>query len=170
MLNRLLAWTRRNTRKAAALAIAPGLIFLATDAWIEHFIANAGDLPLQWAPIIYGVSAAVILSIVVVFRSRAPFAWASRILGVIGVLVGVAGTLLHLQPLLKEMNGTWDWPTLQGALGVSPPMFAPLAFAGIGSLVFLLASPKLLIRIKIGRPAKDAQVVPMADKESRRAG
>jgi hypothetical protein len=168
MLNRILDWTRRNTRRAAALAIAPGLLFLATDAWMEHFLENDGDKPLQWAPILFGIAAAVLLSIVALVRSRAAFAWIARIVGGLGVVVGLVGTAVHLIPLFEDMDGTYDFATFQGSLSMAPPLFAPLAFAGIGSLVFLLASPKLLIRLNVGRSSKRAaRVVPM---ETRRAG
>ncbi|MGA9521312.1 MAG: hypothetical protein WBV82_07600 [Myxococcaceae bacterium] len=172
MLNRLLAWIRQNTARAVALAIAPGLLTLAIDAWIEHFVSGSGDLPLQWAPVFYGAAAAVLLGIVVMLRSQAPFAFAARIVGVLGVIVGVSGTTLHLLPLFKDMDGKYDWSTLQGSLGVSPPVFAPLAFAGIGALVFILASPKLQLRYNIGSASTDdAEVVSVQGGQgNRRAG
>ena len=171
-MNRLLDWTRQNTIRAVALAIAPGLLMLGLDAWMEHILENDGDKPLQWAPIYFGPAAALLLSIVAVVRSRAAFAWVARITGVIGVIVGVGGTVLHLLPLFADMNGKYDWATFRGSLSMAPPLFAPLAFAGIGALVFILASPKLQIRYNIGRSSNEnGEVLSVAeDKETRRAG
>jgi hypothetical protein len=152
MLNKVLTWARQNSRRAVALAVAPGLLMLGVDAAISHFAGKDFDNPVQFVPVVYGVVAFVALAIVVWPKTRGPFAWTARILGVGGVLVGLTGTVLHLSALFEELKGEYTWPSLEGGLSVAPPMFAPLGFAGIGALLFFLPSARLLIRVRIGKP------------------
>jgi hypothetical protein len=173
MFNHLFAWIRRNTRKAVALAIGPGLLFLALDAGIAHFVGHEASSPaLQRVPVYYGMAAALLLVIAAFPRSRMFFAVVARTAGVVGVAVGLAGTWFHIAALLKDMDGTYDWATLQGSLSTTPPVFAPLAFSGIGALIFVLASPKLLLRYRVGKVGKArTNVLPLnGDDRARRVG
>jgi hypothetical protein len=150
MLHRLVSWTRRNTRRAVALALALGLAMLAVDAAIGHFAGKDFDNRLQLIPVIYGALGFVVLLVVVWPTARAPFAWSARLLGVAGVLVGLAGAGFHLNALLNELEGEYSWSALEGGLSLAPPVFAPLGFAAIGALLWLLPSPRLLLRLRIG--------------------
>jgi hypothetical protein len=165
MLDELLTWARQNSRRVVALAVAPGLLMLAVDAAISHFAGKDFDNPVQFVPVVYGVVAFVALAIVVWPKTRGPFAWTARILGAAGVLVGITGAVLHLSALFEELKGEYTWPSLEGALSVAPPMFAPLGFAGIGALLFFLPSARLLIRIRIGthRPSREREPLPVPD-------
>jgi hypothetical protein len=171
MFSHLFAWIRRNTRKAVALAIGPGLLFLALDAGISHFVGKDDSTPMQYVPVYYGMLGALLLIIAAFPRSRTFFAVMARLVGVAGVVVGLLGTWFHIHALLEDMKGTYDWPTLQGSLATTPPVFAPLAFAGVGALIFALASPKLLLRYRIGKSGKGGtNVVPLnGDDRARRA-
>ena len=153
MVDRLLTWARRNTRRAVALALAPGLVMLAVDAGIGHFMGHEIESSLQYVPVIYGGLGFLVLCVVVWPKVRSPFAWSARILGALGVVVGLAGTFLHLQSLMKELDGNYSWPSIEGGLSVAPPVFAPLAFVGVGALLFLLPSTRLMIRFRVGRIA-----------------
>ncbi|MBX5480827.1 MAG: hypothetical protein IRZ16_03095 [Myxococcaceae bacterium] len=172
MIGRLLLWARRNSRKAIALAILPGLILLGADAWIAHFVGVDSDNLLQWIPVIYSALGLVLLIVAVVPKSRAFFAWVARIVGALGVVTGLAGTVLHLVALKTALDGDYSWANLQGTLHDSPPVGAPLGFAGIGAVVFLLPSAKLLLRLKVGKPSSAstaaAPVVPL--DEQRKVG
>jgi hypothetical protein len=152
MLDRLVTWARRHSRRAVALAVAPGLVMLAVDAAIGHFAGKDFENALQFVPVIYGLVAFVVLAIVVWPKTRGPFEWGARILGAMGVVVGLTGTVLHLSALVEELKGEYSWSSIEGGLSVAPPVFAPLAFAGIGALLFFLPSTRLLIRIRIGAP------------------
>src|SRR5918996_1103193 len=90
MLHALASWARRNTRRALALAVAPGLA------------------------------------------------------------VGLTGTWFHFTALGREL-GDYSWPAIEGGLSVAPPAFAPLGFAAVGVLLWLLPRPRLLLRLRIGR-------------------
>lgn len=153
MIGDLLLWARRNSRKAIAVAVAPGLLLLAVDAAIAHF-AVSGEYgnELQYPPIIYGVLGFLITMVVVLPKARAPFAWAMRFLGVVGVLVGLGGTGLHVAELIELLEGDYSWANIQGTIGTAPPVFAPMAFTGIGALLFLLPSSLLYIRLNVGTP------------------
>lgn len=166
MIGSILLWIRRNTRKAVAVAIAPGLVVLAIDANIAHFMGGRGseDALLnnaQWVPIVYSLVAAVLMTIPVLPQvTRRAFAWLMRILGVAGVAVGLAGTGFHIYNAITLLDGDYSWANMQGTLPDAAPPFAPLAFAGIGALLFMLPSGILALRLKVGTPRPaPAQVV-----------
>jgi hypothetical protein len=142
---------------------------LAVDAAIGHFAGKDFDNPLQFIPVVYGVIAFIALAIVVWPRTRGPFAWTARIFGASGVLVGLTGTVLHLRALISELKGDYTWPSLEGGLSVAPPVFAPLAFAGVGALLFFLPSARVLIRIRIGSPRPHRKVEPVRLSDAGRA-
>lgn len=173
MIGSILLWVRRNTRKVVALAIAPGLVLLAIDANIAHFMGGRGSEDaflnqMQSVPIVYSIAAAVLIGVLVLpLLRRSVFAWGMRILGVLGVLVGLGGTVFHLIEAVELLGGDYSWANMQGTLPDAPPPFAPLAFTGIGGLLAILPSTRLLLRLKVGapQPATGAPVVPLADDE-----
>ena len=161
MLGRLLLWVRRNSRKALALVMAPGLLALAFDAAVAHWASRDFDNRVQAIPVVYGVVGALLLVAVCVPRSRAVFAWTARLLGAAGVLVGLAGTGLHFVKFIAELEGKFSAASIEGALGSAPPLLAPLGFAGVGALLFFLPSARLLLRLRVGTPAR-ASATPVA--------
>jgi hypothetical protein len=150
MIGRLLLWARRNSRKALAFAVAPGLVALAFDAAIAHWAGKDFDNKLQAVPVVYGLVGFVFVSIACIPRSRALFAWTARLIGGTGVLVGLAGTGIHLAAFIKELGGQYSAASFEGAFSVAPPLLAPLGFAGVGALLFFLPSARLLFRLRVG--------------------
>ncbi|WP_395823241.1 hypothetical protein [Archangium minus] len=173
MFGRLLLWARRNSRKAVALALAPGLIALAFDAAIGHWAGKDFDNRLQAVPVVYGVIGFVLLTLVCIPSSRPVFAWTARLVGGAGVVIGLVGTVIHFLALLEELQGQYSYASFEGAFSVAPPLLAPLGFTGVGAVLFLLPSAKLLLRLRIGSPptvsAHSANVVEYP-RDQRRAG
>lgn len=158
MLDRLLLWVRRNSRKAIALALAPGLLALAFDAAVAHWAGKDFDNKLQAVPVVYGTLGAVLMTLFCIPRSRALFAWAARLVGGVGVLVGVTGTVVHILRFFKELGGHYTASALEGAFSVSPPLLAPLGFAGVGALLALLPSRLVLLRLRVGSPPAPSRI------------
>lgn len=152
MFGRLLLWVRRNSRKAIALVLAPGLIALAFDAAVAHWAGKDMDNRLQAVPVVYGLVGALLVMAVCLPRSRAVFAWTSRGVGAVGVLVGLVGTGVHTASFFKELAGQYTLSGLEGAFSVAPPLLAPLGFTGLGAILLLLPSARLLLRLKVGSP------------------
>jgi hypothetical protein len=146
-------------KRAAAMAIGPGLAAIGADAGIAHFagreMVHAGQLiPVLFAPI--GCAAMIAFAFP---RVRgAWFRWAVRAVGAAAAAVGLAGTAFHLRAFLRLMDGgRWSADLIAAALAVAPPIFAPAAFAGLGAVIYLLGSPRLAIRFgAVEAPAPEA--------------
>ena len=152
MLNRMMLWVRRNSARAVALLLAPGLGTLALDAFVEHYAGRNGEDPLQAVPVIYGAAGFFLLALVSLLRPRAAFVWGARVVGVSGVVTGVWGAALHAKVFFADLDGKWTMNTVEGALDVAPPLIAPLAFALVGAALVALTWSKLVLRIEIGKP------------------
>ena len=64
-------------------------------------------------------------------------------------MVGFAGSTFHLLPLWKDIaDEEKTWGGFEGALSLAPPVFAPLAFVGVGMLLVVLASPRIHLRLR----------------------
>jgi hypothetical protein len=158
MVGRLLLWARRNSRRALALVLAPGLLALAFDAAVAHWAGKDFDNRLQAVPVAYGVVGCLVMMAACVPRSRALFAWTARLVGAAGMLTGVAGTVFHVMKWWEELGGQYSASSLEGAFSVAPPLLAPLGFAGVGALLFFLPSARLLLRLRVGSPPKVGRV------------
>ncbi len=165
-MGKLLLWVRRNSRRAAALALAPGLLVLAGDAWVEHYLGREGENPLQFVPVGYGVAAFALLALIVWPRRRAVFTWGTRFVGAAGVGVGLWGAYLHFGILVADVDGKWtteegglNWNVLEGAVEYAPPLVAPLSFAALGGLLLVLTWSRLSLRVRVGQP--EVRVVPL---------
>jgi hypothetical protein len=173
MLGRLLLWARRHSREAVALALSPGLIALAFDAAVAHWAGKDFDNRLQAVPVVYGVVGFVLMTLVCIPSSRALFAWTARLVGGAGVVIGLVGTVVHLRALLGDLQGQYTAASLEGALSVAPPLLAPFGFVGVGAVLFLLPSARLLLRLRVGNPpgviTGTAEVVELP-RGQRRAG
>ncbi|ADO70682.1 hypothetical protein [Stigmatella aurantiaca] len=150
MFGQLLLWVRRNSRKALALALAPGLVALAFDSAVSHWAGKDFDNRWQAIPVVYGVVGFILLTAMCIPKSRTVFSWTARLVGGAGVLVGVVGTYIHATAFFKELGGDYSAANLEGALSVAPPLLAPLSFVGVGALLALLPSAKLLFRLRVG--------------------
>lgn len=105
---------------------------LGIDAAMNHhevLVENAWS----WTPVIFA-PLAVIVSLVSVFSA----AWRRQawILGVVAIIVGIAGTLFHNVPTLDERGTMSIWHAL---LTAKQPVLAPAAFASTGLLLLLVA-------------------------------
>lgn len=130
-------------RRLLPLVLAPGMLTLAFDAWVAHYAGGAGDAPAQIIPVVYGAIAAVVLGIagLVPLADRAYVRTLASV-GVLGLLVGAGGTFFHALSFIETCSGEpITFRAIKRALGLSPPQFAPSAFAGVG--VLLLVWPKI---------------------------
>ncbi|MFL5318184.1 MAG: hypothetical protein ACJ790_00910 [Myxococcaceae bacterium] len=141
-----------DAKRLFALAIGPGILALGVDAWISHFCGKDGE-GLQWVPVIFAPIGMIIAVAWGAFRLNArAFRWGLTILGLLSVGVGLWGTALHMKAIWVDLSDeTINWASIQGALGSGPPLFAPLAFAGVGALIALVAQPIVDIRLMLAR-------------------
>lgn len=151
MINKLL---QMDVKRLFALAIAPGLLALGVDAWISHFAGKEGE-GLQWVPVIFAPIGMVVAAAWGAVRlPPSVFRWGMTALGLACVAVGLWGTWLHMGIIWADLaDETLSWPSIQGALGAGPPLFAPLAFAGVGGLIALVAQPVLSLGLVLRAPA-----------------
>lgn len=152
-----------DAKRLFALAIGPGLLALGVDAWISHFVGKEGE-GLQWVPVIFApLGMLVALAWGAVRMNPRAFRWGLTLLGLSCAVVGLWGTGLHVQVIWADLaDETFNWASIQGALGSGPPLFAPMAFAGVGGLIALIAQPLLELRLNRGNqtaPLVSAPVV-----------
>lgn len=151
-----------DAKRLFALAIGPGLLFLGVDAYISHFCGKDGE-GLQWVPVYFAPIAMVLT--VIWGAARLPpgaFRWGLTLVGLASTVVGLWGTVLHLRVILEDLSDeTVNWASIQGALGSGPPVFAPLAFAGVGMAIALVAQPIIDIRL---RRSAEKQSAPLEKK------
>ncbi|MFN7132920.1 MAG: hypothetical protein ACK4N5_12635, partial [Myxococcales bacterium] len=148
------SWLQSLTpKRVVTVALAPGFLALGIDAAISHHMLGEPSAPLQYVPVVYSAAAMLVLLAVAVPRlSEALFAWSLRIVGGLGVLTGLGGTWLHLAVVLDTFKRNEDERTRElfdQILSTAPPVFAPAAFAGVGALLIVLASPRLHMRVKL---------------------
>ncbi|QDU93257.1 hypothetical protein [Lignipirellula cremea] len=115
--------------RAVEAFAALNLAFLSFDVYLAHS-ANAFAHPAEWIPIPFGVTA-LALATGVVRDIRGPGAWwGGAIVGLLSILVGLAGMFLHLDAVFFETL------TLK-SLVFTAPFSAPLAYVGVGLLLWL---------------------------------
>ena len=113
--------------------------FLAVDIWVAHSVNDFRHWA-EWIPFWFSILGALALlanlAVSAPLRSGARGfkeglgLWVGVAVGVLSILVGVAGLLFHLQSDFFQVK------TLR-SLVYSAPFVAPLAFAGLGLLVLL---------------------------------
>jgi len=116
--------------------LAANFGFLALDVYLAH-AANAFRHPAEWVPVAFSAGAALVLAaaLVVALRAgagrRAPFArWAGFTVGGLAVLVGLAGTVYHLE---SDFFQAWTVRSLV----YTAPFAAPLTYGGLGLLLVM---------------------------------
>jgi hypothetical protein len=121
--------------------LAGGMVTLVFDAFIAHF--SWKNLTMKWTqsvPIVYGLLASVILAVAALFAL--PARAHNRLVvtvGALGMGVGLTGITLHSLAIAESLKGEEVAVTAIGkALQLSPPLFAPAAFAGVGLLLIAL--------------------------------
>ncbi len=128
------------SRDQAMLAMAAfNLIMLGVDSFLAHNL-NLTILPREWIPIIFGIVGGITLFVAgaVAIRYRNLASWLATIVFLLSMVVGVLGAYFHF------VRGTLPSAPPGEQVSVylliwAPPIFAPLAFAGIGFLGIVAA-------------------------------
>jgi len=115
-----------------ALYCALSFAMLGVDAAMSHHDV-VREVIWSWTPLFYAPPA-VIYSVIAIFSA----AWrrGAWTMGLLGVAVGIAGTLLHDIPDITERGARSVW---QALLTPERPILAPAAFAATAVLLLLLA-------------------------------
>ena len=116
------------------LLVAVNQLFLAIDTYLVH-VANGTIRPREAVPIWFGlIAAAVLLLCGLLARWNRPLAAGlATIIFAGSVIVGVLGFLFHLQRGALPTAPVGQRLTLD-LLIWAPPVFAPLAFIGVGMM------------------------------------
>lgn len=137
-----------------ALAFVLGSLFLglALDVGIAHFVSGSGGHASQWIPVWFGgLTGTLLLLVTSLVRSDLLMRGVLIIFGVLSVLVGVVGTVLHGAPLVSAVQEAgFTSENFVEALSLhAPPVLAPGAYALLGLAMLVLASPKLEVQIRL---------------------
>ena len=122
--------------RAVAAATAAGLVGTIAEVGLLHF-RGAYHNPLMYVPVtVPPVSAALLAEAAVGPRRRRPLVrrWLT-----LTAWVGVAGALLHVVGVARNMGGwrNWSQNILNGPPIPAPPSFTALSIAGLGALDLL---------------------------------
>jgi hypothetical protein len=147
-----------NGAPGLALLIGPGLLMLGLDSWISHFAGKDPSHVAQWVPVVFGPIGAVALITIGARRlSRRALGIGLFAVGLLAVVVGLAGAGYHLVPFFDDLQDEQlSFVTITSALSIAPPVFAPLAFAAIGGLLCAVASPRVVVRVELGKTSEAA--------------
>lgn len=153
-VDRLASWIGRNTVRVITLLLAPGLLTLAFEVWVAHFAGKSGDHWAQPIPVYFGIAGGLVLLALALPRlPRKAFSAGIVGIGVVSLLIGLAGLAFHTLKLLSEIgDGPIDRDALVVALNGAPPTFAPMAFVGIGAILCVTGVRLLLVKIRLRRP------------------
>ncbi len=140
-------------KRLAALILAPSFLALGFDAAVSHLADKPMADAFQLVPIALAPIGFLGLMTFALWPDSAIGRWISRIVGTLSLLVGLAGTGLHLKAFVFNMEGHEFTPTdLQSVLALSPPAFAPGAYLAIGLVVLALSVASVRIRIEQVEP------------------
>ena len=155
-------------KRFVALLIGPGLLAVAIDSAIAHFAGKGVGHPAQLVPLAYGAAAFVVMMLVTILDPQlAWFRRGLRVLGLASAAVGAAGTFFHVKPMVADLaDETLSWNAFEGALALAPPVFAPAAFIALGGLLWVLASPRLQLRIALDAEARSFVGEPAQAREA----
>ncbi len=146
-------------KRFAALLLGPGIFAVGIDSAIAHFAGKGVSHPAQLVPLAYGAAALVL--VVAVALPKLPASWfrrGLRVAALASAAVGAAGTFFHLRPMLEDLADEGvSLLSLEGALAVAPPLFAPGAFVILGALLWVIASPRVELRVVDAAPEEDAE-------------
>lgn len=128
------------SRDQVMLAMAAfNLVMLGVDSFLAHGL-NLTILPREWIPIIFGIVGGITLFIagIIAIRKRNLASWLATIIFLLSMVVGVLGAYFHF------VRGTLPSAPPGEQVSVylliwAPPIFAPLAFTGIGFLGIVAA-------------------------------
>ena len=119
-------------RRAAHLFVVANIAFLGVDIVIAH-MANDFARRVEWVPIVFSAVATPLLLPGALGVERPALAVVDRILAAGSIVVGTAGMVFHLGSAFFERQ------TLHN-LVYSAPFVAPLAYVGVGLLLWLVRS------------------------------
>lgn len=150
-----------NGPAGVGLLLGPGLLGLGVDSWISHFAGKEESHIMQWVPVYFApIGALIVLAVVLPRLSATTVRLGLRVTGLLSFVVGMAGTLYHLIPFWNDMQDeAWSFAGITGALSIAPPVFAPAAFAAVGGILWLIASPNLVLHLR-ARPRPQTQPAP----------
>lgn len=137
-----------NVKRIVMLGAAMGLLGMGMDAGISHFALRTMKHAGQLVPVVFGLLAGLTLLVTALLEvTDARLRRVARIVGLAAVAVGTIGTAFHMKPffMLLEEPG-WTLDAVEMALRIAPPLMAPGAFAVIGLVLTVIASPKLRLR------------------------
>ena len=123
------------------LVLGPGMLTLAIDAFIPHWSWNNNSMKWnQYPPVIYGVLGFLALMAgALLSMPHKRRILINQIVGVGGMIVGLAGIYFHGRAIFDEIDGEEMAIKVIGKIMKdAPPLFAPAAFAGIGLLLLTL--------------------------------
>lgn len=163
MTDRLVSSVRAfGIKRLVVLALGAGSVTLFFDAWVGHLADGVLEHPSQGAAVVVPLVSA--LALLGVSIPRVGPTWFGRVTAIVGwfnVLTGAAGTFFHLKSLLGQFAEAEEITVqlVRDSLGVSPPVFAPAAFVGVGTLLVVLASPRLRVEVDAA-PASEPAIEP----------
>ncbi len=142
---------RLGAKRLVALALGPGILAIGLDSAIAHFAGKTMSHAGQIVPLAYGAAACVFLVVVAMPAiSRKTFRLGMRVVAVTAAIVGIAGTVFHLVPMIEDLQDEeLSAAAIEGALGLAPPLFAPLAFVAFGMILWIVASPRVSIEVHL---------------------
>jgi hypothetical protein len=140
---------RAGMKRVIALGLAPGILALGLDAAISHFAGREMANPAQLVPVTFApLATAALLFFAAPRRGAELFRQGLRWVGGAATAVGLLGTGFHVRALLRLLDGDpLNLTALKAALAVAPPLFAPGAFAAVGVMVWMIASPRVAIEL-----------------------
>ena len=146
---------RFGVKRFLALALAPGFVALAADVAADHLADQTVEHPAQITGAVTPLLCAVLLLVLAVSRlGPAGFRRLSWTTAVLSSLTGLVGTWFHVVALLDGLGEELSWADLLETLTVTPPVFAPAAFVGLGALLFALGSERVGITVEVRAPAE----------------
>jgi hypothetical protein len=124
------------------LFLVSNIAFLALDIFLAHSV-NAFEHRAEWIPIVFSVSATVLLLITMFIRglltrSRTRFGgfW-YHIAGFLSLAVGWGSIVVGIAGLLWHLNATFFQEQTLRSLVYTAPFAAPLAYTGLGLLLVM---------------------------------
>lgn len=140
--------------RLVALLGACAFALLAVDVAVEHFADGVMEHRAQAPSVILPLVSMLILGGAAVSKlQRTTYRRAVRTAAALSTFTGVVGAWLHLTAILGEWGDEKTWSALLDALAVSPPLFAPFAFVGVGVLLWCIVAEG--VRIFVDAPSAD---------------
>ena len=156
MLETILGAVQRfGVKRFVALVLAPGFVARAVAVAADHLADRTVEHPAQISGVVAPMLCALLL--VAIALPRLGPVWFRRLswtTAVLSILTGVVGTWFHLVSLVDVLGDDRTWDGLLETLTVTPPVFAPFAFVGLGVLLVALGSERLAISVEARAPAQ----------------